>query len=594
MSEYRAPVRDMVFVINELAGLAEVNQLSGFEDATPDLVEAVLEEASQLAREVIGPVNAIGDTQGTRVESGEVQVPAEFKAAYQQYVDGGWPGLAMSPEYDGQGLPGLVGLAVEEMWQSASLAWSLCPMLTHGAVHAIEQHGSDALRAAYLPKMVAGEWTGTMNLSEPQAGSDLSAIRSQAVPAGEHYKLSGQKIFITWGDHTMTDNVIHLVLARTPESPPGVKGLTLFLVPKFKLNDDGSSGDRNGVTTVSVEHKLGIHGSPTCVLSFEDSEAYVIGELNNGLACMFTMMNRARLNVGLEGIAVSERSYQLAVAHAIDRVQGRAPGKDGSVAIINHPDVRRMLMTMQAEIEAMRAVAYVTAANLEFAGRADDAAVRAQHQARIELLTPIIKAWCTESSQVLTSLGIQVHGGMGYVEETGAAQYFRDARITTIYEGTTGIQANDLVGRKIIRDQGAALNNLLEEITADANSLDVAQAELKSIQQALLNAVSGVQDSRDYILANYKNDPNLAGAVSYHMLMQLGVVAGAWQAARAAGIAQRHLDSGTAEAEFYEARLVLAQFYVEQILPRAVSHQLAIQSGSGTIMSMSEEQFRAD
>jgi alkylation response protein AidB-like acyl-CoA dehydrogenase len=593
MSEYRAPVRDMVFVINELAGLAEVGKLSGYEDATTDLVEAVLDEASLLAREVIGPVNVIGDTQGARVESGEVVVPEEFKAAYRQYVEGGWPGLSMNPEFEGQGLPCLVGLAVEEMWQSASLAWSLCPMLTHGAVHAIEQHGSDELRATYLPKMVAGEWTGTMNLSEPQAGSDLSAIRSQAVADGDHYKLSGQKIFITWGDHTMTENVIHLALARMPDAPAGVRGLTLFVVPKFKLNADGSIGERNGVSTVSVEHKLGIHGSPTCVLNFEDSEAYVLGEVNNGLAYMFTMMNRARLNVGLEGIAVSERSYQLAVAHAIERVQGRAPGIEGSVAIIHHPDVRRMLLTMKAEIEAMRAVAYVTAADLDFAVHADDAAIREQRQARVELMTPVIKGWCTESSQVLTSLGLQVHGGMGYVEETGAAQHFRDARITTIYEGTTGIQANDLVGRKIIRDNGAALDDLLNEIEADAKVLD-AQPKLKALQEALLVAIVGVKASRDYILANYKEDPNLPGAVAYHMLMQLGVVAGGWQAARAAGIARQHLDNGTAEDEFYGARELTARFYIEQVLPRAESHKLAIQSGSDTVMSMTVEQFRAD
>ncbi|SVB33201.1 uncharacterized protein METZ01_LOCUS186055, partial [marine metagenome] len=395
MSEYRAPVREMLFVINELAGLEQLSRLSGFEEVTPDLVEAILQEAAQLADEVIAPTNQIGDAIGTRVEDGQVRVAPEFSAAYRQYVDGGWAGLTGNPKHGGQGLPFLINVAVEEMWQSANLAWSLCPLLTQGAVHALEAHGSDQLRAAYASRLTTGEWTGTMNLSEPQAGSDLAAIRTQAVPEGDHYRISGQKIFITYGDHDMTENVIHLVLARTKDAPEESRGLSLFLVPKRLPDKDGNAGDLNGVKVVSVENKLGIHGSPTCVLSFENAVGFLLGSEHNGLACMFTMMNHARLNVGLEGISIAARAYQQALAHARERVQGSAPGHEGRVTIIHHPDVRRMLMTIKAEIEAMRAVAYVTAAELDRARHDPDPQRRATYQARVDLTTPVVKGWIT-------------------------------------------------------------------------------------------------------------------------------------------------------------------------------------------------------
>ena len=594
MSDYRAPVKDMRFVVNELAGLAAVAALPGYDEATPDLVDAVLEEAAQLAANVIAPTNVVGDTQGASIHDGQVTVPQEFHQAYRQYVEGGWPGISMSPEFGGQGLPHLVSVAVEEMLQTANLAWSLCPMLSWGAIHAIESHGSDELKATYLEQMVSGAWTGTMNLTEPQAGSDLSVVRSQAVPDGDVYRVSGQKIYITWGDHDVTDNIIHLVLARTPGAPEGVKGLSLFLVPKFLVNADGSIGERNAVTTVSIEHKLGIHGSPTCVLDFQNAEGYLIGSIGSGLACMFTMMNSARLGVGLEGVSIAERAYQHALSYAIDRVQGRVPGKNASVAIIEHPDVRRMLLTMKAEIEAMRAVAYVAAGHLDQAARTPDSEQQAFHQARVDLLTPIVKGWSTETGQVLTSLGVQVHGGMGYVEETGAAQFMRDARILTIYEGTTGIQAGDLVGRKTLRDGGAALRQMIEEMDATVAECLAGGSVLQLIGKSLQEAVMAVRESLQWLLSNAKAEPANAGAVSYHFLMLLGTVTGGWQLARSALAAQRHLSAGSADAEFYSAKLLTARFYAEQIMPRATAHRRSIEAGGETMMAFTLEQFRGE
>ena len=591
MADYRAPVKDMMFVINVLARLDRIMRLPGYEEATPDLVEAVLEEASQLAAEVIGPVNTIGDAKATRVEDGQVFVASEFKAAYQQFRQGGWSGVSHSVEAGGQGLPYVVGLAVEEMWQAASLAWSLCPLLTEGAARAIETHGSEALKSLVLEKMVTGEWTGTMNLTESQAGSDLAAIRTQAIPDGDGFRISGQKIFITYGDHDMTDNVIHLVLARTPDTAPGVKGLTLFAVPKRLINADGSVGDRNNVRAVSVEHKLGIHGSPTCVLDFDNALGYVVGEVSRGIICMFTMMNHARISVGLEGVAISERAYQQALDYAKERVQGRAPGHDGPVTIIEHADVRRMLLTMKAHIEAMRAIAYLTAAHLDAAYRQPDAEARSLAQARLELMTPIVKGWCTEIGQNLTSIGLQVHGGMGYVEETGAAQHLRDARITTIYEGTTGIQAADLVGRKILHDSGVALRSLIAEMRQADDELAEQGDQLATIRIALREGVDDLTAATDWLLENHERDADIPGAVSNSFLMLIGTLAGGWQMARAAAAAARRIAAGDADKSFYKAKIITARFYAEQIMPVACSYRKAIESGSETIMALSEEQF---
>ncbi len=593
MADYRAPVKEMRFVINELAGLSQLAALPAFAEATPDLVEAVLEEAAALANEVIAPTNELGDEQGATVDNGQVRVPAEISAAYRQYMEGGWPSIVMNPEFGGQGLPLAVGVAVEEMLHSANMAWSLCPMLTQGAIHALESHGSDELKAAYLEKLIAGEWTGTMNLTEPQAGSDLSLVRSLATPDGDAWRVSGTKIFITWGDHDMTDNIVHLVLARTPDAPEGVKGLSLFIVPKFALNDDGTPGAANGVQTVSIEHKLGIHASPTCVLEFDNSLGYLVGAEGDGLACMFTMMNSARLNVGLQAVAISDRAYQHALAYALERKQGRAAGVDGVAPIVMHPDVRRMLLTVKAETEAMRALTYVAMAHLDLAKHSADEAQREFHQARVDFLTPLVKGWGTENAQVLTSVALQVHGGMGYVEETGAAQFMRDARILTIYEGTTGIQAGDLVGRKILRDGGATLKTVIEEMRALAGELNAGAADLQVIGAALNDSIAAIEAAAHWLQANVGSDANVAGAVSYHFLMMLGVACGGWQLARAAQAAQALLDGGDADTDFYRAKVQTARFYAEQAMPRVQAHAASIASGGDTMMAFSAEQLES-
>jgi len=462
MSTYTAPLKDMRFVLTELARLAEIGRLPGYEEATPDTVDAILEEAAKFAAGVLDPINRTGDREGSTWKDGSVTTPKGFREAYRQYVEGGWGALPCDPARGGQGLPKLVATAVEEMFTAANMSFALCPLLTQGAIHALELAGSDELKDVYLGKMIEGTWTGTMNLTEPQAGSDLALVRTKAVRDGGRYRITGQKIFITYGDHDMAENIVHLVLARTPDGPPGVKGISLFIVPKFLVNPDGTLGDRNAVRCVSIEHKLGIHASPTAVLAFDDAEGYLVGAENQGLAYMFVMMNEARFSVGLEGLAVAERAFQRAVAYANERVQGRDPVAGGkAVPIIRHPDVRRMLLLMKSQTEAMRALAYVVAAAMDLAQRSPDEAERRRHQAFVELMIPVVKGWCTETGIEVASLGVQVHGGMGFIEETGAAQYLRDARITSIFEGTTGIQANDLVGRKIARDGGAAARALL-------------------------------------------------------------------------------------------------------------------------------------
>ncbi len=591
MAEYHAPVKDMLFVLQELVGLDELARLPGFEEATPDLVTAVLEEAAQFAGEVIAPTNVIGDQQGTGVVDDAVQVPDEFKTAYGQYVENGWSGIAHSTEYGGQGLPHALGTAVHEMLQSANLAWSLCPLLSQGAVRAIEAHGSDELRAQYVAKMVSGEWTGTMNLTEPQAGSDLAAVRSSAVPDGDAYRVTGQKIFITWGDHDMAENVVHLVLARLPDAPEGVRGISLFVVPKYDVNADGSCGGHNQVRPVSVEHKLGIHGSPTCVMAFENAKAYLLGPENQGLACMFTMMNEARLGVGLEGVAVSEAAYQQSVNYARERVQGRVADMDERSPIINHPDVRRMLFTQRAYIEAMRALVYVTAGHLDRAHHCTKDSGRKHHQSRADLLTPIVKGWCTEMGQVLTSLALQVHGGMGYVEETGVAQHYRDVRITTIYEGTTGIQANDLMGRKTLRDGGAAFRELLADMQITLNELEALGDELQIVHKALSQGYDALEAALEWVLENAAKDPVAGGAASYHLLMLAGIVCGGWQMAQASMAAQRALAQGTEDRDFHAAKIATANYYAQQIMPQARTHGQVIAHGAASLMALPVDSY---
>jgi alkylation response protein AidB-like acyl-CoA dehydrogenase len=592
MADYSFPYKDAAFVIDELIEFDRLCQEAGLEEVNGELVHAILEEASRLAADVIAPLNVVGDQKGATLDEVGVRETPGFADAYRQYAEGGWASLPFDEEYGGQGMPKIVGTATEEIWQSANLSFSLCPLLTHGAVDALEQHGSDELKAIYLPRMISGEWTGTMNLTEPQAGSDLAAVATRAVPEGDHYRLSGQKIFITWGDHQMTDNVIHLVLARLPDAPPGVKGISLFLVPKFLLNENGEPGERNDVHCVSVEHKLGIHASPTCVMSFGDKGGaigYLVGKENRGLMAMFTMMNVARQSVGLQGLSVSSRSYQQALAWAKERLQGTR--SDGSrYPIIEFPDVRRMLMLMKSGTEAMRALAYVAAAEIDRSRLAKDPAQAARHFARVELFTPIVKGWLTEMSQELTSYGIQIHGGMGFVEETGSAQYYRDARITTIYEGTTGIQANDLVGRKTLANDGEVLALLLDDVEATATVL-AADAELASLGAALMQSLEAARTARQWLLERAREDRDVAGAASVNFLMLLGYVCGGWLMGQSALKASARLASGSGDTAFLKAKLVTARFYCEHLLPRAGACLAAIEAGPESMMALTADQF---
>jgi len=600
MSQYQAPLADIQFVLADIAGFEQVGSLPGNEDATPDVAAAILEEAAKFATNVLDPLNASGDREGaTRRDDGTVKTPAGFKDAYRQFCANGWNGLGKSTEYGGQGLPYLLSIAVEEMWHASNLAFDLCPLLTQGAIEAIEFRGSDALKEKFLPKMVAGTWTGTMNLTEPQAGSDLAAVRTKAVPQGDGtYRLFGQKIFITYGEHDYTDNIIHLVLGRTPDAPPGVKGISLFVVPKFIVADDGSLGARNDVQCVSLEHKLGIHASPTCVLAYGDhggAVGYLVGEENRGLEYMFIMMNLARFSVGLEGVGISERAYQHAVAYARERVQGRPVGVEGSArgaAIIDHPDIRRILMTMRATVEAMRAVAYVTAAAVDNAQRHPDAAARAQHQAFVDFMIPIVKGCSTESALRMTSLGLQVHGGMGFIEETGAAQYYRDARITTIYEGTTAIQANDFIGRKTARDGGAEARRIAAEIDRTAAELTAhADPKLKAIGARLTRAVRSLHAALEWMVPAYGADARAAHASAVPYLELWGLVVGGWQMGRAALVAAKRLAEGSGDAAFLTAKIQTARFYADALLPQATGLADVVTAGGEPAMALAAEQF---
>jgi 3-(methylthio)propanoyl-CoA dehydrogenase len=590
MSDFVPPLRDIRFVLDEVAGLKAVAALPGFEEATPDLVDSILEEAAKIAAETLAPLNRVGDVQGAKLTETGVRTAEGWIPAWNTLVEGGWNGLPASADHGGMGLPNLLNIAVHDMWQAANMAFTLCPMLTQGAVNALELYGSDALKQLFLPKLVTGEWTGTMNLTEPAAGSDLGAIRTRAVPAGEHYRISGQKIFITYGDHDLAENIIHLVLGRTPDAPAGVKGISLFIVPKVLVDDNGEMVGPNDVQCVSLEHKLGIHGSPTAVLSFGDNEGaigYLVGEVNRGLEYMFAMMNHARLAVGLQGLAIAERAYQQARSYARDRVQGKPVGWQGSgpTAIIHHPDVRRMLMTMKCRIEAMRGLIYTTAAAADIAHSHPDAAERARAARTVELLTPIAKGWSTETGCDIASLGVQIHGGMGYVEETGAAQHFRDARITTIYEGTTAIQANDLVNRKVLRDGGIGVRLLLGEIADLAEELAGSDdASLARIGRNLHDGAKLAGDCVTWMLDSV--DPRQPAAAAVPFLTLMGIVVGGQQMALAARAAQRKLD-GDADG-FHGAKLTTARFYAEHILPQASGLHTTILSGSDTVMALDE------
>ena len=540
MPGYRPPLRDMQFVIEELIDLDSMQELSGFSEINLELAKSVLEEAGHFAADILAPLNQSGDKQGCRLEAGVVTTADGFKETYRQFVDNGWPALVGKAEFGGQELPHVIAVPVQEMWNSANMSFCLCPMLSSGATEALLQHGSIQLQKQFLPKLISGQWTGTMNLTEPQAGSDLSAVHCRAIPEGDQYRIRGTKIFITWGEHDMAENIVHLVLARTPNAPEGVKGISLFVVPKFLANADGSLGERNDLRCISIEHKLGIHASPTAMMAFGDDEGaigYLVGEENRGLEYMFTMMNLARLGVGVEGVGIAERAYQHALDYARLRVQGRELGiRDGDrVAIIRHPDVRRMLMTMKSQIEAMRALAYSVAAALDRSQRHPDPGVREYNQSFVDLLIPVVKGCNTELAVELTSMGIQIHGGAGFVEDTGAAQYLRDARITTIYEGTTGIQANDLIGRKILRDQGAVLRAFISELEAYSQSLINEKDEnLVAIFGSFNAGVEALSRAARSLSAHYLKNIKSVFAIAVPFLRLMGVVAGGWQMARAA------------------------------------------------------------
>jgi len=592
MAGFAAPLRDIEFVFTELAGLGPILSLLG-EDYSPDLVSTVLAEASKIAEDVIAPLNHPGDKQGAKIENGKVRVADGWQNAYDTLVEGNWMGLPFPAEHGGMGLPWLVNAATSELWASANTAFALSTILTQGATHAIISCGSEQQKATYLPKLISGEWAGTMVLTEAGAGSDLAAIRTKAVKQGDHYRVSGQKIFITYGDHEMTPNIIHMVLARTPDAPPGVKGISLFIVPKFLVNEDGSLGQRNDLRAVSLEHKLGIHASPTAVMSFGDTDGaigYLVGEEGRGLEFMFIMMNNARLNVGLQGVALAERAYQQALSYARERVQGKAIGKSERGPIIDHPDVRRLLFTMRARTEAMRALAYIEAAALDHAEHGSDEQ-RKQGQLLADFLNPIVKGWCTESGIQVASAGVQVHGGMGFIEETGAAQHYRDVRITAIYEGTTAIQANDLINRKL-RDQGTVAKTVLAEVKTLAVRLKgSSQPELALIGRAMEEAQGKALEALDWTLGAAAEDARLPAAGSVPLLMLLGTVLGGHQMARAAEIAAAKLKDGSADRDFYTAKLATAQHYALHVLPEALALARTVTEGSKTVMTLDSALF---
>ena len=597
---YRAPVKELRFVLDELIGTEGLRGCPEFAEYSSETADAVLGEAARFAELVLEPLCKSGDREGAQWSPNGVTMPAGFREAYQQFCDSGWPALRSKSEYGGQNAPSVLGTAVEELWAASNLAFKLCPMLTQGAIEALQHFGSAQQRQLYLPKMVSGEWTGTMNLTEPQAGSDLAQVRTRAVPAGPNYRIYGQKIFITYGEHDMAANIVHMVLARIEGAPPGVRGISLFIVPKFWVNADGTPGARNDVNCASIEHKLGIHASPTCVMMYGENEGalgLLVGEANRGLEYMFVMMNAARLSVGLEGYAQGERAFQQAAEWARARVQGKPPvplakisgsasmGTSSSPApIIGHPDVKRMLLEMKSTVEACRALALYAAHQLDLGAAHADEAVRAAAQARGDLLIPIVKGFCTEAGIEIASTGIQVHGGMGYVEETGAAQIFRDARITSIYEGTTGIQSNDLIGRKFGRDRGATLFAFIDEMQASLAGLSAGRVEAVQARAGALDALQRLRKAADTLLVALSTSPDRAMAVSVPFLKLCGFAVGGWLMARAADVAAQKLAAGNADRQFYEAKLASTHFYGTQVLSAVLSLEQIVNHGSDAVV----------
>lgn len=599
MADYKPPFRDIHFVLDHLVDLHELCEFEHFKHIDPDTIKGVLEENGRFVSEVIAPINRIGDIQGSvhDPKTNTVKTPDGFPEAYKQYVDAGWGGVPFDQAYGGGGFPWLVGIVMQEMINSANTAFAMSPLLTQGAIDLLLHHGSEEQREVYLPKMVTGQWSGTMNLTEPQAGSDVGAVRTKAVPQPDgSYRISGTKIFITFGESDLAENIIHLVLARTPDAPPGTKGISCFIVPKYLVNDDGSLGERNDAYCTSIEHKMGIKASPTCTMTYGDGEGavgYLIGEANQGMRYMFTMMNNARLSVGVEGLAIAERAYQDALQYAQERRQGRAPGAPaGEMSlIIEHPDVRRMLMTMKSTIEAMRAIVYVQAENIDIANHHPDPDIREFRQHQVDLLTPIAKGWCTDMGVEVTSLAIQIYGGMGFVEEAGVAQHYRDARIMPIYEGTNGIQAMDLVGRKLPLEGGGIVAEFLSQIAVLDPALIRAGHDLFSIRSNLAEALTVLADTTNWMIRRGAKDPRdaLAGATPY--LRMFSLVTAGWLLAKSALAAKQDLDAGVGDHDHLEAKMVTAKFFCEQILPQVHGLVSPVRAGHADLMEIAAKDF---
>lgn len=579
MTVYRAPLKEISFILDSLVNYSDHCKMPGFEDASTEMVEAILPEAAKFFEEIVAPTNWPSNTQPAYLQDEVVITSPALEGIYQQMVEAGWCSINGPQQYGGAGFPSVIDLVIQEMLQSANIGFSLLPMLSRGVIHALSLYGTDQQKASYLPNLISGSWSGTMNLTEPQSGSDLSTVKTKALPKDDHYLISGQKIYITWGDHEQAENIIHLVLARLPDAPEGNQGISLFLVPKYLVNADGSLGERNDVKAVGVEHKLGIHSSPTCTMAFGDNGGavgYLVGPLNQGLKCMFSMMNNARLGVGHQGVSVSERAYQQAVAYAAERVQGKVQGVEGRAPIIHHPDVKRMLMQMSALTEAGRAMSFYTIAAEDRSLHHSDPQVQAQNAQLVEIMTPLVKGWCTEMAMETTSLGVQVHGGMGFIEETGAAQHMRDARILPIYEGTNGIQALDFVGRKCLRDGGEGLRHLITTMkTTLSSSILQQEEELSLLSNSLESAVNQCEDAINLVLET----PNQAAEVAYNFMMLFGNSLSYWLLVRLAAAAQEEINKGT-DDNFYWCKISSAKFFASQILVRNSAYLAAISSAS--------------
>lgn len=580
MNNYKAPLNDLNFNFQYMLDQTQWAQLPGDENGDLELYQSILQQAGRFASAVLAPINASADREGLTIHAGVVHTPSGFKSAYQQFIAAGWNNVTLDPEFGGQGLSYTLSTAVDEIMVAANKAFMMCPGLTIGAIEAIQHSASNALKQKYLPKLVSGEWSGTMNLTEPQAGSDVGALKTKAIEQADgHYRIHGQKIFISFGEHDLTQNIIHLVLARCTDSPEGVRGISLFLVPKYLLNDDGTLGPQNDLRCVSIEHKLGIHASPTCVMAYGDHEGavgYLVGEKNKGLAAMFIMINRSRLAVGVEGVAVSERAYQAALNYAQQRIQGTDPDTGQALAIIEHADVRRMLMIMKSQVEAMRALSLFIAQAHDLSLGHQVPEQRQYYQGLVDLLTPVFKAWATETSLKTTMMAIQVHGGLGYVEETGVAQYLRDAIISVIYEGTTSIQSADLLGRKLIKDRGKNLNTLLQLMKQSLSQLQ-SQAELSDIADEFAFALALLEQQSQFIMQKYQQSAHAALSVSVPYLMLLGLICGAWQHAKAATHVIRLLATEPDDADFLNSKLESARFYHRVVLSeiRGLAHSIS-------------------